>query len=55
VLDAALAPPEPLDLGRVAIEPEDGDAAVAEGAGQGQADVAQPDDPDPHVARLDPP
>ena len=51
VPDVALAPLEPLDLGRVDVEAQDGDPAVAEGAGQRQADVAQADDPDAHVAR----
>ena len=54
VPDVAFPPLEPVDLRRVDVEPQDRDPAVAEGAGQRQADVAQADDPDTHRRRFDP-
>src|SRR5690606_30813811 len=55
VADVALPPPEPGDLGRVDVEPQDRDPLVGEGPGQRQADVAQADDPDPGGPPGDPP
>ena len=53
VPDVALAALEPGYLGRVDVESQDRDSAVAEGSGQRQADVAQADDPDTHRRRFD--
>ena len=53
VADVALAPLELGDLHGVDVEPQDRDSSVGEGPGQRQADIAQPDDPDPDGARLD--
>ena len=46
VADVAFALLELGDLRRVDVESEDGDPALGEGPGQGQADIAQADDPD---------
>ena len=53
VPDVALAALEPGDLGRVDVEAQDRDPAVAEGPGQRQADIAQADDPDADGRRFD--
>ena len=54
VADVALAAGEPVDLGGVGVEAEDGEPPLGEGPGQRQADVAEADDPDERPARLDP-
>src|SRR5262249_34942181 len=46
VSDVALAAAQLFDLVRVGVEPEHAESAGGEYAGQWQADVAQPDDPD---------
>ena len=53
VLDVALAGVERVDLARIDVEAEDGEAALAEGDRERQADVAQADDADLRSAAFD--
>ena len=53
VPDVAFPALEPGYLRRVDVKPQNGDPTVAEGSGQGKADVAQADDPNANRRRFD--